>query len=390
MIGSSLWWFLDEGTPSIDRNVAKQTDVIVVGAGASGLTAGYLLEREGFNVTILEAQDVYGGRMREAQDFADFPIDLGAEWIHEDPAVLETIVDDESVDVAVETIVYNPQSLFSWDGQQLIDRSEFADEYSEFKFKDTTWFNYFETYIVPTVRDKIVLSEPVSAIDYSAERVVVSTIDNQTFEPKNTYEADKVIVTVPISVLQNRYLEFTPELSQERLDAIDSITVPDGIKVFVEFDEKFYPDVLQFDEFSNEEGSQEKIYYDAAFKKDSNRNILGLFTIGEGASELVGLSDDEVLDFILAELDQIYEGAASRTYRQHIIQNWSSQQYVEGAYTTEFVENQFRTVETLREPLNSAIFFAGEALSFENQATVPGAAETGRDAVYDIIRSLSD
>ncbi|MEO1023706.1 MAG: NAD(P)-binding protein, partial [Bacteroidota bacterium] len=59
-------------------------NVLIVGAGAAGLYAGYLLERYGIEYTILEASPVYGGRMKVNHSFADFPIPLGAEWVTSD------------------------------------------------------------------------------------------------------------------------------------------------------------------------------------------------------------------------------------------------------------------------------------------------------------------
>ena len=62
-------------------------DAIVVGAGAAGLTAAYdLFFEDNVKVKVLEASDRIGGRLKRAPDeFADFPIDLGGEWIHTDP-----------------------------------------------------------------------------------------------------------------------------------------------------------------------------------------------------------------------------------------------------------------------------------------------------------------
>ena len=53
--------------------------VIVIGAGAAGLTAAYTLAQHGIDVRVLEASSVYGGRVKKMEHFADFPIDLGAE-----------------------------------------------------------------------------------------------------------------------------------------------------------------------------------------------------------------------------------------------------------------------------------------------------------------------
>jgi oxygen-dependent protoporphyrinogen oxidase len=47
-----------------DRN-APAKRVVVVGAGIAGLTAGYELRKAGYQVTVLEAKDIPGGRMAE-------------------------------------------------------------------------------------------------------------------------------------------------------------------------------------------------------------------------------------------------------------------------------------------------------------------------------------
>ena len=51
---------------SADAAVAKR--VVVVGAGIAGLTAGYDLKKAGYQVTVLEAKDIPGGRMAEKME----------------------------------------------------------------------------------------------------------------------------------------------------------------------------------------------------------------------------------------------------------------------------------------------------------------------------------
>jgi monoamine oxidase len=65
---------------------SKQPEVIVVGAGASGLTAAVALADAGLSVTVLEARDRIGGRMFTLLDpKLHAPIELGAEFIHGRP-----------------------------------------------------------------------------------------------------------------------------------------------------------------------------------------------------------------------------------------------------------------------------------------------------------------
>ncbi|MEZ4586481.1 MAG: FAD-dependent oxidoreductase, partial [Gemmatimonadales bacterium] len=55
---------------AIPRTVARLEPgdhVVVLGAGPAGLTAAYLLAKEGVSVTVLEGDDIVGGISRTAQ-----------------------------------------------------------------------------------------------------------------------------------------------------------------------------------------------------------------------------------------------------------------------------------------------------------------------------------
>ena len=53
---------------------SKQIDkVLIIGSGAAGLSAGFLLNQKGVQTEILEASSSYGGRKKRTTEFADFP-----------------------------------------------------------------------------------------------------------------------------------------------------------------------------------------------------------------------------------------------------------------------------------------------------------------------------
>jgi monoamine oxidase len=77
--------------------VPRDADVVVIGAGAAGLTAAAELAESGLSVLVLEARDRVGGRIfpitseRQGSQ-AKFPIELGAEFIHGRPSEIVSVL----------------------------------------------------------------------------------------------------------------------------------------------------------------------------------------------------------------------------------------------------------------------------------------------------------
>lgn len=356
--------------------------VIVVGAGAAGLTAAYWLRRYGVDVRVLEAGPGFGGRVRRADGFADFPLDIGAEWIHTDPSVLARILGDPDLDAAVDIIAYNPQSISFWNGEELRPHNYLRHLYSEWKFKRSTWYGYLEQYLVPPVADRLLFDRPVTAIDHGTDPVRITTAGGEVFE------ADKVLVTIPVSMLQRDAIAFSPALPAAKREAIDGIFMGDGIKIFVEFRERFYPDLIGFGGILEALTAEDHFIYDAAFRKDSPRHVLGLFAINAPAARYTGLpSGEAIIAEFLAELDRLFDGQASRHYLRHIIQNWSAEPFIRGSYSTTFDGSRPRMVEAIAEPLGERVHFAGEALSLDHQSTVHGACLSAMDAVQRLLQT---
>lgn len=364
-------------------HVSFSGKVLVIGAGAAGLTAGYILDRYNVDFEIIEASAVHGGRVKKIDGFADFPIDLGAEWIHTAPSVLAGLLDDPDSNASVDTIVYNPQTISYWNGSKLKRANIGRHFYSEYKFKNTTWYDFFDQYMVPKIADRIRYNSPVTRIDSSAGKVVVTTAGNVT------YEADKVLITVPTAVLKSGAIEFVPALPAAKTNAIDQMYVPAGIKVFIEFSERFYPDIVLGASLGEYLGAEdtERTFYDATFRKDSGRHVLGLFTIGRWAEPYTTLgSDQEVVDKVLAELDEMFDGKASQTYVKHVVQNWSAEPYILGSYT-HFTGSEAAAQDAMLTPIENKLYFAGEALHPTDSATVHGAAQTAYNVLETLLQS---
>ncbi|MEM9572150.1 MAG: NAD(P)/FAD-dependent oxidoreductase [Pseudomonadota bacterium] len=360
-------------------------DVIIIGAGASGLAAANALKRNGVEFTILEATDHYGGRVQKNAEFADFPIDLGAEWIHHDAPILNRLIGSDADEPPVELIAYTPNEIYAWDGEELspISKAEIALgqwSYPEYKFKNTTWYDFVDQHFAQPVKDQMIFNQVVARIDYRGDRVVITTRDGQD------YRADKVIVTVSPAVLQTDVISFLPTLTSERLDAINSIELLPGFKLFLKFERDFYADIV---EFTTEDG--DRTYIDAAFGKDSNDHVMAVLVTGSAASEFYDLGDETaIVQGMIAELDLIYDGQASDAFTgDFVLTDWGRHAYTLGTWTGDLGDQA--QMNLMRAPIDGKVYFAGASLQRHGQeGTVHGAIMSGYDVVKDLLEAPSD
>ena len=124
--------------------------VIVVGAGAAGMTAAYDIKRQSeCTVKVLECLDRHGGRLKKDDELADFGIDLGGEWIDsvKGIAILDQMVDDPDVDIDVETFTFDPPWFWWFEIFNKFIKVVPANDFGP-HFKGSTYWDFFDDYIV--------------------------------------------------------------------------------------------------------------------------------------------------------------------------------------------------------------------------------------------------
>ena len=360
--------------------------VIIVGAGAAGLAAAKMLDDNGIEYVVLEATDHFGGRLKKNDAFSDFPIDLGAEWIHEDKSILNYLINQPGCEPNVETILYQPMnvqeglgdvSLSQISNQDMIDY--YADYITEYKFKNTTWYDFINENFAQQVKQNIIYNSKVTTIDYSQDQVVLTTEDGII------YEADKVILTVSVGVLKSNAITFNPSLPAEKITALEDVEFFPGFKLFMKFSDQFYPDVITSE-------NEEKTYYNVAYGKESQDNVLCLLSHGPSTEDYYLLGNtDAIVNSAIQELDGYFNGLASQNYLgSYIYEDWGQQTYTQGTWTSDFQAAS----QDLIAPLDDKVYFAGE--SYSTHGIIPiqgfyiirGSVQSAILSAYEIVEDI--
>ncbi len=402
--------------------------VIIIGAGAAGLYAAYILKSKGINFQILEASSKYGGRLGKLTGFANFPIDTGAQWLHGKNSILGDLItksnttitlDDSETKYWFNNQLVNslPQNTDIFEGDNLPDISykDYAlqkglgNEYKyiveniagdqgaaasrlsvfgnnqdeenwisgddDFKFQET-FFDLFDKQIASEVKDKILLNTIVSKIDYSQSEIIITASNNRLFN------ADKVIITVPIPILKSGDIQFIPSLQNEKINAFSKIGMDAGMKVFLKFSTKFFDQNIIG-------GAICAAYADDSIGKAQSDNILLAFIMGDQAAYLTALANDTAItNALLQELDLMYNGQATTSFIASHVENWTTNPFVKGAYSYSTVGmGDARKIAT--QSISKKLYFAGEAMNINgHHQTVHGAVETGYREVINILNDI--
>jgi monoamine oxidase len=346
--------------------------VIVVGAGVAGLTAAKRFTKSKgrqYQVQILEASHRFGGRIQNIEDFADYPIDLGASLIHDTKWFREI----------AQTSVSDIQTAY-------LD-SKYEGKHGMALFINSTWYDFLNQYLAPNP-DQIVYNCPVDEIEHGSQNdsIQVSCGDQ-------TFQADAVIVTTPLSVLKDGDITFDPPLPEKAVQKYPG-EMWAGIKVTFEFQTKFYPPHFELydqfkDMFSSEDDDYDEFPGEVEFwdyssvHNHSTKHILAGQFIGNPALEYVNLEDEDMYKAILLRLDRKFgKYLATRNYVKHKIVNWSKEPYIRGSYSSHG-SSRWRGAQKITERL----YLAGEAFPGDKQEVgwVHSAALSGKDAASQLM-----
>uniref|UniRef100_A0A7S4ANM9 Amine oxidase domain-containing protein n=2 Tax=Pseudo-nitzschia australis TaxID=44445 RepID=A0A7S4ANM9_9STRA len=313
---------------------------------------------------------------------------------------------------------WNRSTWFQYLNESLIDSSSSSPSESE-TANATSSYNYNDdSTLVPM--DKIRLNAPVTNMVYNSNnsdgnRFSTITLDIANGNGTEQIVASKVICTIPLAVLKTKLPTatapqpdsvsssssspfFQPPLSKHKAEAIERVRMPGGYRILFEMETKFYPDVTSYDTlwsglWSGRLGQGDlTLVYDPLYGKtttqtQNHHSVLAFVAIGPhhaALSEDSNNTDDTLVRDALQKIDELFDGRGSTNYRSHVIQNWTREPYVLGAYSFDDATKQDRIALGGSE-YDGNLLFAGEHTSSDFFSMVTGAAMEGRRAAVEAV-----
>ncbi|MFJ9610789.1 flavin monoamine oxidase family protein [Kitasatospora sp. NPDC101176] len=426
--------------PAVDR-----PDVIVIGAGISGLSAARYLADRGEDVLVLEARDRIGGRIWTSARWSDSPSDMGASWIHGvtnnpisalaaqakartvptnndsttyylpsgSPATaaqvqalnswaaktanaLTSYQDTQDSDTSVRSAVQKAlgwSSLSEYDKALLgYDLNDYEHEYSgsidrmsalnfdsdaDLKGGDVVFpQGYHQITDLLAAGLSIQTGQVVERVDWNSTGVTVTT-------DQAVFQADHVVVTLPLGVLQRGRVTFGPGLPATKRTAIGRLGMGVLNKCYLRFPRTFWPgtDWLGYVPASATYGQWAQW---VNVTRTNGQPVLLGFNAGDFGRSIESWSDARIVDSAMGTLKTIFGGAIPAPI-DYQITRWASDPYSLGSYSYNGVGSTPAMRDQLAAAVGSRVHFAGEATSRTSFATTHGAYQSGIRAAKEVL-----
>jgi monoamine oxidase len=406
-------------------------DVVIVGAGAAGIAAARRIAATGRKFVVIEAADHIGGRCITDTRIFGVPYDRGAHWIHapdfnpltklsarrgievypapssqkvrigrryaregelEDFQALQVRANRGIADAArkgdVACAQALPNDLGDWRpavefvlgpfgcGKELTQVSAVDFAKSIERNADAFCRQGFGTLVAAFAEGiPVKLSTPATTIDTRRD-VLVET-------PSGTISARAAIVTVSTNVITSGAIKFTPELPKRQIDAFAKLSLGSYDHIALELVGNplgFESDDLVFEKSADSHTA-------AILANVSGTQLCLIEVAGTFGRDLAARGEAAMVNFAADWLAGLYGADLKKAIKRSHATRWNYEPRALGAFSAAAPGGQGAR-RILMEPVQNAVWFAGEAAHETMWGTVGGAWESGERAADAVLRRL--
>ncbi|XP_061348302.1 polyamine oxidase 1-like isoform X2 [Gastrolobium bilobum] len=228
---------------------------------------------------------------------------------------------------------------------------------------------------------RLKLNKVVRELQHSRTGVTVITEDGCV------YEADYVILSVSIGVLQSDLLAFNPPLPRWKLEAIGKCDVMVYTKIFLKFPYKFWPSGPEKEFFIY--AHEQRGYYTFWQHMDNaypGSNILVVTLTNEESKRVEAQSDEETQREAMAVLRDMF-GPNIPDAIDILVPRWWNNRFQRGSYSNYPILSNLKIFHNIKAPVGR-IFFTGEHTSERFNGYVHGGYLAGIDTTKALLEEM--
>lgn len=397
---------------------ASDVDIAIVGAGAAGIAAARQCLASGLSCAVLEARPHVGGRCVTAA-ISGQPVDLGAHWLHAgsiNPLVSLGLERGEPLrradfasrlvvdgTIADDATMREHRAAFEAAGAA-IDRAAKAERDSniaavlpdlgrwtqsvsaafalisgrpldEVSAKDFPAEEFGENWLAPggygAYLARLAEGIPV-ALGHAVETIDWSGLGVALHGPRGTVRAKAAIVTVPVALLADGAVRFTPELPEATREAIGAFRPGTYEHIVLDWPDSPFPEADRFVKVIGRSSS-----YGVMCRLEGS--TIHLLEIDYATAEAHGRDGAAIAAFAHEWLSGELGREAVRGLKVPHVTNWIDDPWSRSAWAVA-PPGRGEERSRLAEPVGERLWLVGEATSRRLWGTVGGAWEEGTAA----------
>ena len=340
--------------------MTQMADVVVIGAGASGLRLAGLLTRAGISVVVLEARDRVGGRLLTVEP----GVDLGATWFWQSEHEVLDVIAQCGLTTFPQHVTGNMMYQIPGSVQQLE-----GNPLDQQAWRVKEGMQALTNGLARSLPAEILkLSTAVTEISFGTD-VTITT--NQ-----GVWSTKKVVLALPPATAISN-ITFQPELPQELSNIAKQTPVWMGAftKVVAIYDSPFWRSQGLAGSAMSHVGPLREIH-DVS---DSTASFGALF----------GFSREVVTEgAVTSQLSELF-GPGAGSPRQLIIKDWSESKFTSPPDVSELNDYQLFGAKLLRDShFDGQLYFSSTETSTDSPGHIQGAFCAARRTFTEIMNSL--
>ena len=338
----------------------ESTDVIIVGAGLTGLTLARNLTEQGIDFLLLEGRDRIGGRIHSIETQDGAVVEMGATWFFSHFNNLSKLLKKIKVDL---TDQYSRGHTMYESDARTPARKINSSGGDMFRIKGGTG-KIVETLQNKIDGSKVLLGQKVSEIEHTSDGIEVTSNGK-------VFKSSRVVTTVPPQLLA-KSVKFSPPLPQDVMNVLKNTHtwMGDSIKGAVTYKTPFWKNSGLSGGLYSNAGPFVQIY------DQTNTDGNGAALVGFMSGSIARVPFEERKKKVIAQLVRVFGDQASE-YLEYRDTVWSKEQFTMDSQAPQGSQYQQNGHQVYQQPLmGRALIIGGTETSTRAGGYMEGAVNS--------------